>query len=148
MSGSSMAAPHVTGTVALLLAVNPALTPVEVRVLLDAATTSGTLTNLGTGSPNRLLFAPFTGDGVDMAPVADFTSSCSSGTCKFDAGPSVDDRGILAYDWDFGGISTASGEVVSVKLGRRAPSQIVVTLEITDTVGQVTRLERTVSTGN
>jgi serine protease len=148
MSGTSMAAPHVTGAVALLLAVNPALTPAEVRVLLDAATTGGVLTNLGAGSPNRLLFAPFTGDGVDMAPVADFTSSCASGTCKFNAGPSVDDRGILAYSWDFGGLKTASGEAVSVKLGRQAPSQIVVALEITDTVGQVTRLERTVATGN
>lgn len=147
MSGSSMAAPHVTGTAALLLAVNPALTPADVRTLLGAAATNGTLTNLGTGSPNKLVYAPFTGDGVDMPAYADFTSSCASGTCKFNAGPSVDDRGILAYAWEFVG-KTASGEVVSAKLGRNAPSEVVVTLTVTDSVGQVTTLARSVRTGN
>jgi serine protease len=148
MAGSSMAAPHVAGTVALLLSVNPALSPAEVSTLLATAATAEAVTEAGSGSPNRLLFAPFTGDGVDMPPVALFTASCSSGTCTLDAAPSADDRGIVAYAWDFGNGRTGSGERVTARYGRNGPAQALVTLDITDSAGQVSTFQATILTGN
>ena len=54
-SGTSMAAPHVAGAVALYLADNPGKTPAEVHSAIIANAVTGTLTNVGTGSPNRML---------------------------------------------------------------------------------------------
>ncbi|GAB2962695.1 hypothetical protein GCM10027280_59440 [Micromonospora polyrhachis] len=54
-NGTSMAAPHVTGAAALILAENPTFTPAQVRNRLVAGATSGVVTSAGTGSPNLLL---------------------------------------------------------------------------------------------
>ncbi len=54
-SGTSMAAPHVAGAVALYLADNPGKTPAEVHSAIIANAVTDTLTNVGTGSPNRML---------------------------------------------------------------------------------------------
>ncbi|NYI06503.1 S8 family peptidase [Allostreptomyces psammosilenae] len=55
ISGTSMASPHVAGAAALYLDGNPSASPATVRNALVAAATSGTLTSVGTGSPNLLL---------------------------------------------------------------------------------------------
>lgn len=58
-SGTSMASPHVAGVAALYLADHPDAWPAQVMAaLLDNATT-GKLSNLGAGSPNRLLYVGF-----------------------------------------------------------------------------------------
>jgi subtilisin family serine protease len=57
ISGTSMATPHVAGAAARYLANNPRATPQQVRDALVNAATQGKVTNPGTGSPNRLLFA-------------------------------------------------------------------------------------------
>jgi hypothetical protein len=57
MSGTSMAAPHVTGAAALLLSGSPNATPAQVRQALIEGATTGVLSNVGPGSPNRLLYA-------------------------------------------------------------------------------------------
>jgi subtilisin-like proprotein convertase family protein len=46
----------VTGAAALVLSAHPTFTPQQVRDQLVADSTSGVLANVGTGSPNRLLF--------------------------------------------------------------------------------------------
>lgn len=55
-SGTSMASPHVAGTAALYLAVDPTATPDKVTAWFKTTATAGVLSNVGTGSPNRLLF--------------------------------------------------------------------------------------------
>ena len=56
-SGTSMAAPHATGVVALYLEQTPTAAPAAVRDALVAIATPGVVTNAGTGSPNRLLYS-------------------------------------------------------------------------------------------
>ncbi len=56
ISGTSMAAPHVAGAAALILSGSPSSTPAQVATALTAASTTGVVTNPGTGSVNRLLF--------------------------------------------------------------------------------------------
>jgi serine protease len=63
ISGTSMAAPHVAGAIALYLAheatnTDVISTPAQVTAALKNAATPGKVTNPGTGSPNALLFTP------------------------------------------------------------------------------------------
>jgi serine protease len=57
IGGTSMAAPHVAGVAALYLQNNPAHTPAQVRDAIYRSATPGRLSNIGTGSPNLLLFS-------------------------------------------------------------------------------------------
>ncbi|MFF7457127.1 S8 family serine peptidase [Kitasatospora sp. NPDC008115] len=56
MSGTSMAAPHAAGAVALYLSTHPSATPAQVSSALTSAATAGSLYGLGPGSPDRLLY--------------------------------------------------------------------------------------------
>ncbi|MFJ8162422.1 S8 family serine peptidase [Streptomyces sp. NPDC096136] len=56
LSGTSMAAPHVTGAAALFLSTHPGATPAEVHSALTAAATTGKIRGAGKDTPNRLLF--------------------------------------------------------------------------------------------
>jgi subtilisin family serine protease len=56
ISGTSMAAPHVTGAAAILLSAHPTWTPQQVAARIIADATKGVVGNRGGGSPNRLLF--------------------------------------------------------------------------------------------
>lgn len=58
--GTSFAAPYVTGTLALILSELPNLTPAGGQNMLKQTSTTGHLSNIGTGSPNRLLYSPHT----------------------------------------------------------------------------------------
>ena len=64
LSGTSMAAAHVAGGVALILAEQRALTPAQVAAQLVTNSTKDVVINAGAGSPNRLLFVNTTGAPV------------------------------------------------------------------------------------
>jgi len=58
-SGTSMAAPHVTGVVALYLQNHRTASPATVRSALVDISTTGVISNPGQESPNRLLFTNY-----------------------------------------------------------------------------------------
>lgn len=56
-SGTSMAAPHASGAVALVLQARPTATPAAVADILRQSATAGVIATAGTGTPNLLLNA-------------------------------------------------------------------------------------------
>lgn len=77
LSGTSMAAPHVAGAAALYLQVNPGASPSQVASALIGNATQNRLngSSLGTGSPNRLLYTLFIGQGGTSAPTPAATTT-------------------------------------------------------------------------
>ncbi|MFL6230098.1 MAG: S8 family peptidase [Pyrinomonadaceae bacterium] len=59
ISGTSMATPHVTGATALYLQAFPGSSPATIRNALVNNATLNHITNVGSGSPNRLLYTRF-----------------------------------------------------------------------------------------
>lgn len=97
ISGTSMAAPHVAGVVALYLDQNPSASTSQVEDVIESAAVQGRLSDVRNGSPNLLLQSLLTdgnggggGGGGACAYEDDFTSStgweivasstCSTGT--------------------------------------------------------------------
>lgn len=76
LSGTSMAAPHVTGAVARFLQFRTTATPNDVSAAIISRATQNVLSNIGTGSPNLLLFTRF----VEVIPTVPLITSCGTYT--------------------------------------------------------------------
>ncbi|MDG4791005.1 S8 family serine peptidase [Micromonospora sp. WMMD1102] len=83
ISGTSMASPHVAGAAAMVLSANPTWSPQQVRDYLVNNSTPNVVSNVGTNTPNRLLYV------VNDAPANDFSVSVSPGTGSTTPGGSV-----------------------------------------------------------
>ncbi len=142
ISGTSMASPHVAGVGALYLANNTSASPSAVFNAIINNATTGVLSSIGTGSPNRLVYSIF-GGSTDNPPVASFTYSCSGLTCSFDGRASTDDNGITAYNWTFGDGTTGSGATVSKTYS--AAGTYSVTLTVRDTANQTNSQTKSVT---
>ncbi|MEO7672838.1 MAG: S8 family serine peptidase [Pyrinomonadaceae bacterium] len=57
LSGTSMSAPHVAGVAALYLESNPSASPSTVTQMILGSATTGVLTDVGSGSPDKLLYS-------------------------------------------------------------------------------------------
>ncbi|MFY1636373.1 S8 family serine peptidase [Solwaraspora sp. WMMB335] len=125
-SGTSMAAPHVTGWVARYLETNPSATMAQAKAALLSAATSNVLTGIGTGSPNLLLYADPGGTSTDTVapstPGTPVASSVTATSATLTWTASTDNVGVAGYD-----IERATGGGTFAPVGSSATNSFVAT---------------------
>ncbi|MEU4580123.1 cellulose binding domain-containing protein [Nonomuraea sp. NPDC023979] len=115
-SGTSMAAPHVTGWIARHLQENPAATMADSKAAIISSSTKDVLTGIGEGSPNRLLYAaPGPAPDDTVAPSTPGTPVASGLTARgvtLTWTASTDNVGVAGYD-----LHTGAGQPVGSYTG-------------------------------
>jgi hypothetical protein len=150
LSGTSMAAPHTAGVVAIYLQSNPTATVAQVERALRSRGTWGALQSnsgnanyIGNGSDNVLIHSDTRSMGSDLPPVASFTVNCPGRQCNFSAGGSSDDLAVTSHSWQFGDTTTATGS--SVQHTFAANSTFQVTLQVTDGANHTDHIRQSVT---
>ncbi|CRK62056.1 Alkaline serine exoprotease A precursor [Alloactinosynnema sp. L-07] len=104
MTGTSMASPHVAGAAALYLGQNPSATPAQVRDALVTNASTGKLSGMTTGSPNRLLYTAFMNGGgsttVTVANPGNQTTTVNTAASL----PNSASGGTSPYSWSATGL--------------------------------------------
>jgi len=117
LTGTEIADTHVAGVVGLMLSRNPALTPTQIRSILQSSATPmpSCGSNCGAGLLNALKavqqVAPL--PVFDPKPVASFTVQCTGLECTFNGSGSTDNSGIVAHEWILPGQQFKMGAVVT-----------------------------------
>ncbi|WP_371280305.1 S8 family serine peptidase [Dokdonella sp.] len=109
--GTSMAAPHVAGLAAQMLAVNSSLTPDQVRNAMTAnarALPGSCSGGCGAGIINSLATLQSLAGPGNVAPVANFSFTTSGLTANFTDTSSDSDGTIASRSWNFGDGTTSS----------------------------------------
>lgn len=130
-NGTSVAAPHVAGNIALLLQDTPSASPDSIENQLMADAVANRVTSPGAASPNLLLQ---TSAAKDQPPQVIADISCAAEICQFDASASNDDHAIIRYEWDFADGTVSHLENTSHTY--ETVGEYQVTLTVTDSLEQ------------
>lgn len=84
-SGTSMAAPHVTGAAAIVLGATPTLTPAQVAERIKALASPNVVSGAGPGSPTTQLFSASGAEQTVPAPVKVSVRALGAGSKAVDA---------------------------------------------------------------
>jgi hypothetical protein len=150
LSGTSMAAPHVTGVVAVYLEDHPNATISEVEQALRSRGTwnalesgAGDPNTIGPASDNVIVYSDTRSAGLDLPPVGTFTVTCQGRTCSLNATGSTDDYGITSYLWQLGDGSSGAGSVVQHRFPPGFNGRV--TLTVTDGLNHTDHFSKVVT---
>ncbi|MDT8408958.1 MAG: S8 family peptidase [Wenzhouxiangellaceae bacterium] len=138
MSGTSMAAPHVAGTAALLLARAPFGTPAQIAEEIIAQANFFTEPNSETDT-GLLVYSliEIAADSPLASGGLEFAYSCNprNKRCTFEASLPADQALVTRYYWDFGDGQTADHKRPIIRHGYRGTSgvvNVIVAVELSD----------------
>jgi subtilisin family serine protease len=149
-SGTSMAAPHAAGVMALWLHQDPTLSPAQLHHMIIAHATQNVVIDAQSENAHLLYSLPGDIDAPplppppaedDPPPTADFTASCEHTDCEF-TDQSTPEGSVVAWKWDFGD-GTSSDARHPVKQYALAGSYLVVE-SVTDAEGRTDTAARTI----